>query len=66
MSKNVSMTTGSIDSRRFAALVEFLPHDALVYGAKRGLAIECCLSVCPYVRPFVCLSLTLVDHDLIG
>jgi len=32
------------------------------YSAKRGLPITCRLSI----RPSVCLSVTLVDHDHIG
>ena len=50
---------------------EFTPPDAtkfdifyraMHYSTKRGLAIECRLSVCPSVRP----SVTSVDHDHIG
>ena len=37
-------------------------YRAMHYSAKRGLAIARHLSV----RPSVCLSVTLVDHDHIG
>jgi len=37
-------------------------YHAMHYSAKRGLAITCRLSV----RPSVCPSVTLVDHDHIG
>ena len=37
-------------------------YRAMQYSAKRGLAIACRLAV----RPSVCPSVTLVDHDHIG